>query len=75
MWAVTTEGDLPDDYERREHAEALAAWSDCDGRILELEIGGFEREGEDASRYGRRWTCELLRGAERISVTIQRGPS
>jgi hypothetical protein len=30
-------GDLPDEYERREHDTAAAAWSDYWGRILELE--------------------------------------
>lgn len=40
MWLVTTEGDLPDDYEQREHDASIGAWDDYAGRILELEIYG-----------------------------------
>ena len=28
MWAVTTQGDLPDDYESRDHPESVPAWDD-----------------------------------------------
>jgi hypothetical protein len=37
MWTVTTRGDLPDEYERREDRSSVHAWSDYQGRILELE--------------------------------------
>ena len=69
---VTTTGDLPDEHEQREHRTAVHAWNDYSGRILELEIGGFTRDREQATEYGRRWVCDLYRGAERISVTIER---
>jgi len=72
MWRVTTVGDLPDDYEQREHAVSAAAWDDYAGRILELEIDGFKRASEEASHYGRRWKCSLSRGAEQMTVTIER---
>jgi hypothetical protein len=48
---------------------------DYAGRILELEINRFARTSEEANQYGRRWTCKLSRGAERISVTIERTAS
>jgi hypothetical protein len=69
---VTTTGDLPDDHERREHRTAVHAWNDYSGRILELEIAGFTPDREQATEYGRRWVCDLYRGAERITVTIER---
>ena len=72
MWIVTTTGDLPDDHERREHRTAVHAWNDYSGRILELEIDGFARDREEATQYGRRWGCELRRGIEQISLTIER---
>jgi len=37
MWLVTSAGDLPDDFEQRDHQAAADAWSDYWGRILELE--------------------------------------
>ncbi len=72
MWLVTTRGDLPDDYEQRAHTAAATAWNDYHGRILELEIGGFARDGEESTQYGRRWVCDLLRGVEQMSVGIER---
>jgi hypothetical protein len=72
MWTVTTVGDLPDEYESRRHAASAAAWDDYAGRILELEITGYKRDNEAAVEYGRRWPCELRRGQEQISVTIER---
>jgi hypothetical protein len=72
MWHVTTTGDLPDDYERRDHDTPARAWEDYHGRILELEIHGFLRDAEDALQYGRRWICELSRGAEQVRVAIER---
>jgi hypothetical protein len=72
VWTVTTVGDLSDDHESRRHAESTAAWDDYAGRILELEINGFTRAGEEAHQYGHRWTCSLSRGVEQISVTIER---
>ena len=72
MWTVTTTGDLPDDHEERGHETPLDAWSDYHGRILELEIHGFARDSEDATQYGRRWVSNLLRGRERLTVTIER---
>src|SRR4051794_6901139 len=54
MWLVTTEGDVPDDYEQREHRTAVDAWNDYQGRILELEINGFTRDTEEGTQYGRR---------------------
>jgi hypothetical protein len=71
MWLVTTNGDLPHDRERREHGASTPAWDDYSGRILELEIDGFTRDGGEPE-YGRRWRCDLARGVERISVTIER---
>lgn len=71
-WTVTTEGELPDEHEVRHHNDAAQAWDDYSGRILELEVHGFSRDGEQAVTYGRRWTCELRRGAERIRVRIER---
>jgi len=70
-WRVTTTGDLPDDAEFRQHDASAPAWHDYAGRILELEIDGYVRDRE-AGEYGRRWVCELSRGIERISVTIER---
>ena len=72
VWIVTTTGDLPDDHGQREHRTAVHAWNDYSGRILELEIDGFARDREEANQYGRRWGCELRRGIEQISVTIER---
>ena len=60
MWRVTTTGDLPDDREQREHRTAVHAWNDYHGRILELEIGGFIRDREQATQYGRQWVCALF---------------
>jgi hypothetical protein len=48
MWLVTSTGDLPDDFEQRDHHAAADAWSDHWGRILELEIHSFARDGEEA---------------------------
>jgi hypothetical protein len=70
VWTVTTTGDLPDEHECRDHPESVAAWNDYRGRILELEVHGYGQESE--GEYGRRWVCDLRRGAERISVTIER---
>jgi hypothetical protein len=70
-WHVTTEGDLPDDAEHREHDASGPAWHDYAGRILELEIHGYVRDHEDG-QYGRRCVCELSRGIERMRVTIER---
>ena len=72
MWHVTTSGDLPDDYEQRDYQRALWAWDDYQGRILELEICGFTRTGEEATEHGRRWVSTLCRGVERMSVAIER---
>ena len=72
MLIVTTTGDLPDEHEQREHRTAVHAWNDYSGRILELEIDGFTRDREQATEYGRRWVCDLYRGAERITITIER---
>ena len=72
MWLVTTEGDLPDDNERREHFTSPDAWQDYWGRILELEIHGFTRTCEDAISYGRAWASSLTRGIEYMTVTIER---
>jgi hypothetical protein len=58
MWLVTTHGDLPDD-EQRVHDASAPAWDDYHGRILELEIAGFARDGEESSQYGRRWEYDL----------------
>jgi len=71
MWAVTTQGDLPDEHESRDHAESVSAWDDYFGRILELEVHGYTQEREGAAEYGKRWVCELRRGIEQISVTIE----
>jgi hypothetical protein len=70
-WHVTTKGDLPDDVEHRQHDASGPAWHDYAGRILDLEILDYVRAGEDG-QYGRRWACELTRGIERITVTIER---
>jgi hypothetical protein len=72
MWLVTTEGDLPDEYERNQHEASVWAWQDYSGRILELEIGGYTRAGQEAAEYGRRWVSSLWRGIERMTVTIER---
>jgi len=72
MLAVTTSGDLPGDHEVRGHETPLDAWSDYHGRILELEIHGYAQPSEEAVQYGRRWACNLLRGPERLTVTIER---
>jgi hypothetical protein len=73
MWTVTTtRGDLPDEYERREHLTSVHAWNDYQGRILQLEIDGFVKVGEESTKQGREWVCDLYRGHERIAVTIQR---
>jgi hypothetical protein len=72
MWTVTTTGDLPDEYEQREHPASAPAWNDYAGRILELEIDGFTRDAEEATAYGRRWVYNLFRGMERMTVAIER---
>ncbi|HET7426487.1 MAG TPA: hypothetical protein VFJ50_05575 [Gemmatimonadales bacterium] len=72
MWLVTTRGDLPDDYEQREYTASAAAWNDYHGRILEFEIAGFARNGEESSQYGRPWICDPIRGVERMTVGIER---
>jgi hypothetical protein len=72
VWIVTTRGDLPDDYELREHRTPVHAWNDYSGRILDLEIDGFTHDGEEATEYGRRWTASLSRGIERMTVAIER---
>ena len=72
MWLVTSAGDLPDDFEQRDHQAAADAWSDYWGRILELEIHSFARDGAEATHYGRSWVSVLLRGVERMSVAIER---
>jgi hypothetical protein len=72
MWTVTTTGDLPDDRKERGHETPLDAWSDYHGRILELEIHGYAERSEEVVQYGRRWACNLLRGPERLTVTIER---
>ena len=59
--SVTTTGDLPDDFENREYATPAPAWSDYQGRILELEINGFRKHAENAVQYGRQWVAELVR--------------
>ena len=72
VWTVTTKGDLPDEREQREHDSSIPAWDDYWGRILELEIHGYERASEGAAEYGRLWECDLSRGAEQIRVSIER---
>jgi len=72
MWQVTTRGDLPDEYEQRDHHASANAWDDYQGRILELEMGGFARDGDEAIEYGRRWALTLFRGVERMTVAIER---
>ena len=72
MWLVTSAGDLPDDFEQRDHQAAADAWSDYRGRILELEIHSLARDGEEATQYGRRWVSVFLRGVERMSVVVER---
>jgi hypothetical protein len=72
VWAVTTEGDLPDEHELRLHEASATAWDDYRGRILELAIHGYAQESEGAAEYGRRWICELRRGTEQIAVHIAR---
>lgn len=74
QWQVTTRGDLPDDSEQRQYDASAPAWHDYAGRILGLEIHGYVRDSEDG-QYGKRWVCELRRGIERISVTIERMPT
>ena len=71
-WIVTTEGELPDEYERREHDTSAAAWSDYWGRILELEIHGYRRDGPEVVESGRAWVHRLRRDVERIGVRIER---
>jgi hypothetical protein len=61
MWLVTSTGDLPDDFEQRDHQAAADAWSDYWGRILELEIHTFARDGEEATQYGRSWVSVFHR--------------
>jgi len=72
VWTVTTHGELPDEYEQRMYDTSAEAWNDYAGRILELEIHGFARDGEEAAQYGRRWVSVFLRGVERMSVAIER---
>lgn len=72
VWIVTTIGDLPDDCEQREHEAAVLAWNDYEGRILELEIDGFLKDSEAATKYGLQWMCQLYRGQEPITVSIAR---
>lgn len=72
MWTVSTAGELPDEHELRVYDRSIPAWDDHHGRILELEVHGYTQEWEGAADYGKRWVCELSRGAERISVTIER---
>src|SRR3954468_924737 len=72
MWRVTTDGDLPDDYEQSDYDASIGAWNDYAVRILELEINGYTRVGEEATRYGRRWVCSLSRGVEQMNVIIER---
>jgi len=45
VWNVTTDGDLSDNPEHRDHYTSVDAWSDYWGRILELEIHGYVRNG------------------------------
>jgi hypothetical protein len=72
MWLVTTERELADDYERSAHADTVRAWQEYPGRILELEIDGYEQTDEESTLYGRRWVANLSRGIESIRVTIER---
>lgn len=53
MWAVTTQGDLPDEHESRDHPESTPAWADYRGRILELEVHGYTQETEGAADIER----------------------
>ena len=55
MWAVTTQGDLPDEHESHHHHESVPAWDDYHGRILELEAHGYTQKWEGAAEYGKRW--------------------
>jgi hypothetical protein len=71
-WSVTTIGDLPDEREHRDHDSSAAAWSDYWGRILELEIHGYQRDGPETVEYGRSWVHHLRRDGEQISVCIER---
>jgi hypothetical protein len=70
VWTVTTRGDLPDEFECREHETFADAWNDFKGRILELEIDGFTRSGGTRLKTG--WVSDLCRGQEHITVTIER---
>jgi hypothetical protein len=72
VWMVTTVGALADERDERRHERSAPAWDDCSGRILDLEIDGFTREGEQAVDYGRRWECDLSRGTEHVAVTSER---
>jgi len=72
MWTVTTDGDLPDEHEHRDHDASTPAWSDYWGRILQLEIHGYQPDREETVEYGRIWMHHLARGAERIDVRIER---
>jgi len=72
LWNVTTDGDLPDEYEHRDHYTSGDAWSDYWGRILELEIHGYVRDGEETVEYGRTWVHHLVRYGEQVTVTIER---
>lgn len=67
---VTTDGELSDDHEHRVHAVPAQAWDDYSGRILELEGYGYAKHGEEGANG--RLVCALLRGRERITVTIER---
>ena len=64
QWTVTTAGELPDEHELRLHDTSVMAWDDYRRRILELEVRGYSHESEGAADYGKRWVCELARGAE-----------
>jgi len=61
---------------RRLRRDSVAAkrnqWSDYWGRILELEIQGYQPDREQTIEYGRTWAHHLTRGAERIHVRIER---
>jgi len=72
MWTVTTTGNRSDKREQRQHVDARRAWDDYHGRIVSLEVGGFGGLAETAVKYGREWVADLHRGAERISITIER---
>ena len=75
MWQVTTQRDRLGETERVEYERSVGAWDDYTTRIFRLELDGFLRDGEEATEYGRKWYCSLVRGTERVGVEIERTAS